>query len=121
MTATLRTAGEVFAVIDSLDAAAFAALFTDAGRLVFANCAPLIGHVEIEKGTADFLATIAGLHHTIVHEWTMDSTTIVELDVTYDRLDGNTARIPVVSIWSRTPAGLIDDYRVYFDLEPVYA
>ncbi|AII11424.1 nuclear transport factor 2 family protein [Rhodococcus opacus] len=121
MTATTQSVAEVFAIIDSLDVPAFAWLFADNGKLVFANGDPLIGPAEIEEGTSAFFATIAGLHHTIVNEWIVDDTTIVELDVTYDRLDGNTARIPVVTIWHRAPDGLIDDYRVHFDLAPVYA
>ncbi len=46
---------------------------------------------------------------------------MAELEVTYDRLDGSSTSIPVVSIWHTGPDGLIDDYRVFFDLTPVYA
>jgi len=121
MTTSTRSAAEVFAIVDSLDGPSFAQLFTDTGKLVFANCDPLVGRAQIVEGTSAFYATIAGMHHTIVNEWQVDDTTIVELNVTYDRLDSTTASIPVVSIWHRTPDGLIDDYRVYFDLAPVYA
>ena len=57
----------------------------------------------------------------IMIEWHQGNDTIVELSVTYDRLDGQSVTIPVVSVWSTTDNGLIDDYRVYFDLAPVYA
>ncbi|AII11019.1 MULTISPECIES: nuclear transport factor 2 family protein [Rhodococcus] len=121
MTTSTRNAAEVFAIVDSLDVPSFAQLFTETGKLVFANCEPFIGRAQIAEGTSAFFATIAGMHHTIVNEWQVEDTTIIELQVTYDRLDGKTADIPVVSIWHRTPEGLIDDYRVYFDLAPVFA
>ena len=120
MTLTVKAATEIFAIVDLLDSSGFAELFTDDGRLVFGNGEPMIGPDEIASGTAAFFATIAGLRHTIVNEWIIGSTTIVELNVAYHRLDGGTVRIPVVSIWHQTSQGLIDDYRVFFDLTPVY-
>jgi hypothetical protein len=56
-----------------------------------------------------------------VNDWVVDGSTIVETAVTYDRLDGRSVTIPVVSIWHATDAGMIDDYRVFFDMDPVYA
>jgi hypothetical protein len=46
---------------------------------------------------------------------------ITEAAVTYGRLDGETATVPVVSICHADRTGPIDDYRVFFDLAPGFA
>jgi hypothetical protein len=114
-------ATRVFAAVDASDAAAFAAFFADTDRLVFGNGEPMTGPGAITAGVAGFFTTIKGLRHEFVNEWGVGQDTVVELSVEYDRLDGQTVRIPVVSIWHVDSTGLIDDYRVYFDLAPVYA
>ena len=111
----------VFATNDAMDAAAVASLFAEDGRVVLGNGQPLVGIDEIRTGTTAFFDTIAGLHHEIVKEWNVGDDTIVELKVTYDRKDGQKVTIPCVTIFHTDPAGKIDDYRVYFDLAPVYA
>jgi hypothetical protein len=121
MTSTSEFTDKVFAVVDSTDAAGFGRLFAPAGRMRFANGEPMIGPEAIEAGVAGFFATIKGLHHTAVNEWVQGSDSIIELSVYYDRLDGGSVTIPVVSIWHRDDAGLIDDFRVYFDIAPLYA
>ncbi|MDX2548861.1 nuclear transport factor 2 family protein [Streptomyces sp. WI04-05B] len=111
----------VFALVDTTDAAGFSRLFAPQGRLRFANNEPMTGPEAIEAGVNGFFTTIKGLEHTVLHEWADGSDTIVELSVDYHRSDGGTVTVPVVSIWRVDESGLIDDYRVYFDLAPVYA
>jgi uncharacterized protein (TIGR02246 family) len=111
----------VFATNDAMDAAAVASLFAEDGRVVLGNGAPLVGIDEIRTGTTAFFGTIAGLHHEIVKEWNVGDDTIVELKVTYDRKDGQQVTIPCVTIFHADAAGKIDDYRVYFDVAPIYA
>jgi ketosteroid isomerase-like protein len=122
VTSTTRPqARDVFAVIDAMDVATLGSLFAEDGRVTFANSAPLVGVEEIRTGTTLFFETIAGLHHTIVNEWNVDGETIVELKVTYDRKDGQQVTIPCVTIFDSDDDGKIDDYRVYFDVAPIYA
>ena len=122
MTASsIVTPTEVFKIIDSTDPQRFADLLTADASLTFANNPPMVGTDAIVAGCGYFYGTIKALRHTIRNEWHQGDDTIVELSVTYDRLDGQTVTIPVVSVWSTTDSGLIDDYRVYFDLAPVYA
>jgi uncharacterized protein (TIGR02246 family) len=111
----------VFHAVDTLDSAALAELFADDGSLVFANGEPLAGRDAIRAGIDGFYSTVKGLRHRIANAWYVEDTTIVEARVTYDRLDGDSVTIPVVSIWHRRDDGLIDDYRVYFDVTPLYA
>jgi ketosteroid isomerase-like protein len=111
----------VFATNDAMDAAAVASLFAEDGRVVLGNGQPLVGIDEIRTGTTAFFDTIAGLHHEIVKEWNVGDDTIAELKVTYNRKDGQQVTIPCVTIFHTDAAGKIDDYRVYFDVAPIYA
>lgn len=112
---------DVFSIVDAFDPKAFSELFSANARMVFGNGPAMTGPAEIEAGVAGFFTTIAGLSHRIVNEWASGDDRIVELEVTYRRLDGGVVAVPVVSIWHHAPDGLIDDYRVFFDLAPVYA
>ena len=40
--------------------------------------------------------------------------------MTYTRKDGSTVTVPVTTIY-RGPGDLIDDYRIYIDLAPLFA
>ena len=111
----------VFALVDSTDASGFGRLFAPEGRLRFGNSEPMTGPAAIEAGVRGFFGTIKTLRHAVVKEWVVGADSITELFVEYDRLDGRTVSIPVVTIWHLDESGLIDDYRVYFDLEPVFA
>lgn len=111
----------VFRLVDDQDAAAVAALFAADGSITFGNNPPLVGPEQIEAGVTGFYTSIGGLSHEVLHEWNVDEDSVIELRVTYTRLDGDQVTIPCVSIWTRGPDGLITAYRVYFDLAPVYA
>jgi hypothetical protein len=71
--------------------------------------------------TLSFFATIDGQHHEVVNEWNVGDDAIIELKVTYDRKDGQQVTIPCVTIFHTDAAGKVDDYRVYFDVAPIYA
>jgi uncharacterized protein (TIGR02246 family) len=122
MSATTRPrTRNLFATVDTMDVAKIAALFAEDGRVVFGNGQPLVGIEAIRTGVTAFFATIAGQHHEVVTEWKVLDDTIVEFKVTYDRKDGQQVTIPCVTIFHTDAAGKIDDYRVYFDVAPIYA
>ena len=112
---------DLFATVDSMDVAAIAALFATDSRVVFGNGQPLVGIDEIRAGITAFYDTIAGLRHGIVNEWNVGDDAIVEFKVSYDRKDGHEVAIPCVTIVHTNAAGKIDNYRVYFDVAPIYA
>lgn len=118
---TYELTQRVFAAVDKMEPGAFVEFLAEDARVVFGNGAPLVGREAIAAGTQAFFATIKGLHHRIVKEWHVGADTVVETEVTYDRLDGRSVSVPVVSIWRTRADGLIDDYRIFFDLTPVYA
>jgi hypothetical protein len=122
MGATTRPlARNVFALTDAMDVENLVSLFATDGRVVFGNGQPMVGVDEIRKGTYAFYDTIASLHHDIVKEWNVDDDTIIELKVTYGRKDGQQVTIPCTTIFHIDSAAKIDDYRVYFDVTPIYA
>jgi ketosteroid isomerase-like protein len=116
-----ESVSRVFGIVDSRDAAAFGRLFSEDGRMVFGNGEPIHGPERIAESVGEFFATIKGLRHAVRNEWTAGPDTIVELAVTYDRLDGKAVTVPAVTMWRVSGDGLIDDYRIYIDLAPVYA
>jgi ketosteroid isomerase-like protein len=118
---TRRQTRNIFAATDAMDIAEVVALFAADARVVFGNGQPMVGVDEIGRGTTAFYDTIAGLHHEIVNEWNFGNDTIVELKVTYDRKDGRQVTIPCVTMFHTDAAGKIDDYRVYYDVAPIYA
>ncbi len=60
------------------------------------------------------------MSHTVVEVFEAGEATIAESNVTYTRKDGSTVTVPVVTIY-RSGGDLIDDYRVYIDLAPLFA
>ena len=111
----------IFAAVESMKPGDMAEFFTEDAQLVFGNREPLVGREAIIAGSQAFFSTIKGLQHRIVNEWQIGADTVVETDVTYRRLDDKSVSVPVVSIRHARDDGLIDDYRVFFDLAPVYA
>jgi hypothetical protein len=67
-----------------------------------------------------FCATVDGVEHSIVEQFESNDATIAESDVTYTRKDGDKVTVPVVTIY-RSADELIDDYRVFIDLAPLFA
>ena len=114
-------AAKVFTLIDATDAAGFSRLFAPQGRMRFGNDEPMTGPEEIEAGVSGFFGTIKGLRHTAVREWHSGADSIIEEIVDYYRLGGDTVTVPAVTMWHVDETGRIDDFRVYFDLAPLFA
>jgi hypothetical protein len=111
----------LFATIGAMDVATLGSLFTREARVVFGNGAPMVDNDEIGTGTTAFFDTIADLHHAIVKQWSVGDDSIIDLRVTYGRKDGQQIAISCVTIFHTNTTAAIDDYRVCFDLAPVYA
>ncbi len=111
---------KVFADVDRMDAKAFASHLSEDCVLRFGNADELVGREAIEEGIDGLFASIKGLSHRIVGEWALGETEIVEVDVTYTRLDDDAVTLPAVVV-GRRGGDLFDEYRIYVDLAPVYA
>jgi ketosteroid isomerase-like protein len=116
----MSTTTDVFADVDRMDATAFASHLAEDCVLRFANADEVVGRDAIQVAIAGFFSTIKGLSHHIVEQWDVDGTTIVQLEVTYTRTDDRQVTLPAITIYRRG-AELIDEYRIYIDLAPIYA
>jgi hypothetical protein len=114
------TTTDLFADIDKMDAKLFASHLGEDASLRFANAPVVEGREAIEESIAGFFTTIRALRHELVEQWDVDGTTIVEVEVTYTRLDGDQVLLPAVVIMRRS-GELIDDYRIFIDQGPLYA
>jgi ketosteroid isomerase-like protein len=114
------TTNDLFRDIDRMDAKAFASHLSENCVLRYANNDEVVGRASIEQAIAGFFGTIKGLTHEILDEWNVDEATIIRFDVTYTRMDGGEVTVPAVTIYRRGDE-LIDDYRIFVDLTPVYA
>ena len=121
MSVTTSTTAEVFADVDRMDAKAFASHLAEDCLLRFGNADEVVGRNAIEEAIAGFFTTINALSHHVIQEWDVDDATIVQIDATYTRKDDRQITLPAVAIWRRRGGELIDEYRIYVDLAPVYA
>jgi ketosteroid isomerase-like protein len=115
------TIRELFAATDAKDVAANAAYVTDDVELRFGNNEPVVGKVAYEAMSTQFYASLKSLRHEIHSLWTVeDDVVITEMTVHYERLDGQQLSLPCANIF-RLRDGLVADYRIFMDVNPVFA
>jgi limonene-1,2-epoxide hydrolase len=111
---------DLFTDIDSMDADAFARHLTEDVRFTFGNSDTVVGRDNVRDVWAGFCEGIDGVRHEVIEQFETGSATIVESTVTYTRKDGTTIALPVVTIY-RGAGELIDDYRIFMDVAPLFA
>jgi len=111
---------DLFADIDSMDPDAFARHLAEDVSFRFGNAEPTLGREAVRDTWAGFCAGIAGVSHDVIEQWEQGPATIVESTVTYTRRDGSTVSLPVVTIY-RGADELIEDYRIFMDVAPLFA
>jgi limonene-1,2-epoxide hydrolase len=109
----------LFDDIDSMQPDRFIGHLSDEVVMRFGNAEPIHGREAVREVWAGFCDGIDGVHHDIVEQWRDGPAIIVEAEVTYTRKDSSTVTVPVVTIY-RARAELIDDYRIYIDLAPLF-
>jgi len=110
----------LFADIDTMVPEAFAQHLAEDVTMRFGNGLPMHGREACREAWAGFCELVDGVHHEVVNQWNVGDATIAETAVTYTRKDGGRVTVPVVTIY-RAGADLIDEYRVFLDLTPVFA
>jgi|SRR5882757_779143 len=112
----------MFAAVDAGDAERIGGLVTDGVRFRFGSAEPLTGRAALVAASRQFSGAIAGLRHEITDLWQPEEGTVVaELLVTYRRHDGVELTLPCCNIFRLSGDGLVDDYRIYMDVNPVFA
>jgi ketosteroid isomerase-like protein len=112
---------ELFATTDAKDIAANATHVTDDVELRFGNNDPVVGKDAYIAMSEEFYASLASLRHEIHSLWTVDDDFVItEMTVHYERLDGQRLSLPCANIF-RLRDGLIADYRIFMDINPVFS
>jgi ketosteroid isomerase-like protein len=110
----------LFADIDSMDPDRFADHLAEDVRFRFGNADPVHGRAAVRDVWASFCEGIDGVRHDPVAQWEEGDAVIAEAEVTYTRKDGSRVSLPVVTIY-RSSGELIEDYRVFMDVAPLFA
>ncbi len=111
---------ELFEIIDRMDAPGFANAFTEGGRFRFGNNPTVSARDGIREAVDQFFSNLKGLRHEILDVWEADDVVISEVEVTYTRKDGQELLLPAATIGRRSN-GLLEDYRIYMDVNPLFA
>ena len=111
---------ELFEIVDRKDAEGFAALFTTDGRFRFGNAPTVTSRAGIASTVGDFFGSLETLHHEILDVWEEDDVVICEVEVVYRRKDGHEVLLPAATI-GRREGDLLRDYRIYMDVNPLFA
>lgn len=111
---------EIFETVDRMDAKGFASYFTEEGLFRFGNAPTAKGRDEITGAVEQFFSSIKALKHQVVDTWSSEGVDIVEVEVTYTRHDDSQIDLTAAGIF-RVQDELISDYRIYMDINPLYA
>jgi ketosteroid isomerase-like protein len=111
---------QLFERIDAMDTEAFLSFLTDDASFRFGSAPPLDGKAAIREGVDGFFATIQALRHELVRSWVQGETVICQGQVTYTRKDGRELTLPFVNVFELA-GGLIREYLIYIDINPLYA
>ena len=120
-TAAAQAAREILAAVDSGDVDALLRHVTDDIRLQFGNAEVVTGRSAFEAATRAFVQSIAAIRHELLELWEVEGGTVIAvMMVHYKRLDGQELSLPCCNLMG-TRAGRVHDYRVYMDINPVFA
>ena len=115
------TVGVLLSAVDTSDLSTIEALTAPDVHFRFGNADPTSTRSELLAASQAFLGSLAGIHHEIVDIWEIgDDTVVAVMDVHYRRLDGGELNLPCCNVF-RVTDGLIRDYRIYMDVNPVIA
>ena len=125
MTDSLRTPIDLVRTlihaVDDGDQNAIAALTAKDVHFRFGNAAPTSTRSELVAAAQSFRDAIADLHHSILDIWEVgDGMVVAIMDVYYRRLDGRELTLPCCNVFG-VHNGVVDDYRIYMDVNPVLA
>jgi ketosteroid isomerase-like protein len=107
--------------VDSKDTASLEKYFADGIVFRFGNSDPVGGKAAVLDTCVEFLAGIAGISHHIQHLWQVAPDWVVAImTVHYTRRDGGSLSLPCANIF-RFSDGQVAQYRIFMDINPVFA
>jgi len=126
MTTSLDTAAthavrEILAAIDNGDVDTLCRYVTDEVRFQLGSTEATTGRPAFEATARAFLQSIAAIRHEVLDMWEVEDGTVISvMTVHYERLDGQKLRLPCCNLF-RMREGRAYDYRIYMDVNPVFA
>jgi ketosteroid isomerase-like protein len=111
----------LFATYDRGDIDGFLEYLAPDVSLRFGNAEPIHGRQAIKESLQEFSKLFNWIRHDHVETWRAPDGAAVEADVTYERTDGREVHVPAVTICRFDERGLINDYRIFIDLAPLFA
>lgn len=113
---TVRT---LLSAIDAGDVDTIGTLIADNVCFRFGNADPTDTKADFAATAQAFLRSLAGIRHDIQDLWEVgDGTVVCVMDVHYRRRDGRELTLPCCNVF-RVRDGLVHDYRIYMDVNPV--
>lgn len=92
---------------------------TDGVVVKIGNAPSIVGKEALREGLVEFVASFKAVRHDFVNVFSDGDHAIIEVDVTYTRLDGASITVPAASFLGFRE-GLVDSLRVYIDMAPVF-
>lgn len=107
--------------VDSRDLDALDSYIADDVYFRFGNANPTNTKAGFTAAMHPFLRGIAEIRHEVIEMWGVPSGGVIAtMDVHYRRLDRHQLILPCCNVF-RVREGLICDYRIYMDVNPVMA
>jgi ketosteroid isomerase-like protein len=123
VTSDENTARELFAAIDSGDIDGVQSLLTEDVAFRFGSAEATTGKAAIAANAAALAGAVESLSHDMLAVWSVEQpepAVLCEMTVTYRRHDGSQVILPCCTIL-RLRDGRVADYRIYMDVNPVFA
>ena len=114
---------QMYAASDSGNVEGLLERLSDEIVLVFGNSEPVHGKEAVKSTASQVTTRLKGVRHEIHDIWhaAEDADVLVaRMTVHYTRLDGTIVSLPCCNVY-RMNGDLIVDYRVYMDVNPVFA
>lgn len=112
--------GGLFAAIDRKDAAAFVGFLSEDAVFRFGSAPAVHGRAAIQEAVDGFFGTIAGCSHQLTNTVKSGSTLLCEGEVTYRRQNDTEITLPFANVLEYD-GSLIGHYKIYIDINPLYA
>lgn len=107
--------------VDSRDLDALDSYIADDIYFRFGNATPTNTKTGFAAALHPFLRGVGEIRHEIIEMWEVPGGSVIAtMDVHYTRLDGRQLVLPCCNVF-RVHDGLVCDYRIYMDVNPVIA
>jgi len=99
----------------------YVAFLTEDAQFRLGNPDALVGREAIKDSLVAFCRQVKGINHQIKQKWELEQDVVLlDMEVTYYRFDGNAVTLPVMNFF-RFQGNLIQELRIFMDVNPLFA